>query len=170
MKIVNVVATFLCVGLIFILPAMAFAFPNEPDGFRGLKWGDPIMEGMKYIGEEKGMLGYIRLDDKMQIGDAYLSYIVYLFDVYTKRFFGVNMGFEGEENYDRLKIILEGRFGEGEKAGLYRILWIGQKATINLDYDLAEEKGHLGIYSTVLFAEKIERDKKKAAEDAAGDF
>lgn len=28
--------------IIFILPSNVFAYPNEPDGFRNLKWGDSI--------------------------------------------------------------------------------------------------------------------------------
>ena len=35
-----------------VLSTGAIAFQNEPDGFRGLKWGDPPEKDMKLIGEE----------------------------------------------------------------------------------------------------------------------
>jgi hypothetical protein len=34
---------------IFALASIAQAFQNEPDGFRGLKWGDPPTEDMTFI-------------------------------------------------------------------------------------------------------------------------
>ncbi len=39
----------LLVVLILALSVAAFAFQNEPEGFRGLKWGDPPGEDMKFL-------------------------------------------------------------------------------------------------------------------------
>jgi len=39
------------VVLIFLITGITFAFQNEPDGFRGLKWGDAPTEDMTFLGE-----------------------------------------------------------------------------------------------------------------------
>ena len=40
--------------LVLALTVGAFAFQNEPDGFRGLKWGDPVGEEMEYLDDLGG--------------------------------------------------------------------------------------------------------------------
>ena len=40
--------------LVLALSARTFAFQNEPEGFRGLKWGDPVREGMILLGKTEG--------------------------------------------------------------------------------------------------------------------
>ncbi len=34
----------LVIVLVFLITGIGFAFQNEPDGFRGLKWGDAPTE------------------------------------------------------------------------------------------------------------------------------
>ena len=43
----------LAIVLIFLITGVAFAFQNELDGFRGLKWGDPPTEDMTFLGETR---------------------------------------------------------------------------------------------------------------------
>lgn len=69
---------------------MAFAFHNEPEGFRGLKWGDPPGQDMVYYGKSKdneNVLWYKRKNDKLQIGRARIKCIHYLF--YKEQFMEV---------------------------------------------------------------------------------
>ena len=35
--------------LVLIITGASFAFQNEPDGFRDLKWEDPLSEDMKLL-------------------------------------------------------------------------------------------------------------------------
>ena len=51
------------------------AFQNEPDNFRGVKWGDDIsrLADFKKVGDET----YQRDSDKLKVGDATLSKISY---------------------------------------------------------------------------------------------
>lgn len=42
---------FLVLVLVLTLSLGAFAFQNEPEGFRGLKWGDPPGEDMELVGK-----------------------------------------------------------------------------------------------------------------------
>jgi len=38
--------------LVFSLVDVGLTFQNEPEGFRGLKWGDPPTEDMEFLREE----------------------------------------------------------------------------------------------------------------------
>lgn len=59
--------------LTLLSPNMVFAFQNEPDGFRGLKWGDPPTESMEYLGTFQGDRIYTLSDDKMSTGECRTS-------------------------------------------------------------------------------------------------
>jgi len=162
------IITGIVVLLVLALSVGAFAFQNEPDGFRGLKWGDPPSEDMEYLGDVFGK-GYTLPNDKMFIGSAKLYMIVYLF--YESRFFAVGLYYSGEENYDLLETICKERYGEEElEEGFYEFNWRGQKSFITLHYDIAEEEGFLSLASTVISLEKTKADNKKEAEKAEGDW
>ena len=155
--------------IVLALSVGVFAFQNEPDGFRGLKWGDPVGEEMEYFGDISGSKGYILPDDKMSIGNAELYMIVYQF--YEDRFLGVGLFFRGEKNYNLLETICKERYGEKElEEGFYEFDWTGQKSWIGLYYDIIEETGFLSLSSAVIGLEKFEADKKKEAEKAEGDW
>lgn len=66
---------FLVVVMILALSLGAFAFQNEPDGFRGLKWGDPPGKHMRPFTTYAhfGVRIYERSFDKMKIGGAFLN-------------------------------------------------------------------------------------------------
>jgi len=161
------------IGAIFILilSTTSFAFQNEPDGFRGLKWGDPPMEGMKYIREIVGSKGYVLPDDRMFIGDAELCDIIYLFYGQPEQFESVSLYYKGKSNYYLLETICKERFGEDElREGFYDFTWSGQKALIILSYDIIDNEGYLSISSMVITLENIAAEKQKQAEKAEGDF
>ncbi len=165
MKKITVV---LMVLIVLAFPLGAFAFENEPEGFRGLKWGDPPSEDMEYLGDVYGK-GYTLPDDKMAIGSAEFYMIAYLF--HEDRFFGVALYFEGEDNYDLLETICKERYREEQlEEGFYEFKWMGQKSFIVLRYDIVEEEGFLSLASTVITLEKTEADNKKEAEKAEGDW
>ena len=99
--------------LVLALSVGAFAFQNEPEGFRGLLWGDPPGKDMKTVGfgRDFDIRTYERRDDKMQIGASRLKSIHYLF--YEDRFMAVEIkpDFMG---YDALKDVVIVKCGEGE--------------------------------------------------------
>ncbi len=73
--------------LILALPLGAFAFQNEPDGFRGLKWGDPPTEDMEYFDTIEGNQSYVLFEEKNSFGDVELEQIFYVFYGDPGRFF-----------------------------------------------------------------------------------
>lgn len=74
-------------ALIFILACSisAFAFQNEPDGFRGIKWGTDISDipylvfKRDYSQDFGGIKIYTNRDDSLKIGGADVSEIEYYF-------------------------------------------------------------------------------------------
>lgn len=148
----------------------AFAFQNEPDGFRGLKWGDPPGEDMElFIDVDDRTTGYILPGDKMFLGSVSLYAVGYMF--YENRFVGAAMYFKGEDNYDLLETICKQRYGEEETdIGFYEITWMGQKSFIVLKYDYIEEEGNLSLNSTLIAVERSQAEQKEEAEKAEEDW
>lgn len=152
-----------------LLAAPALAFQNEPDGFRGLKWGDPPTEEMEYFMEAAGADAYLLPGDKMALGNADLYMVAYTF--YENQFLAVALYFKGEDNYDLLQMICEERYAKNEMdEGFYETTWQGQKGFVSLNYDYMEEEGYLVLGNTILSLKKTADEKEKEAEKAAGDF
>lgn len=160
----------LLLGVVLVLVVStvgAFAFQNELDGFKGLKWGDPPSEEMEYQRDLGGFASYILPDDKMSIGNAELGGIIYEF--YNSQFSGVFLFFEGEKNYNLLETICGERFGSEElEEEIYNLEWKGQESFILLHYNIEIETGCLALYSTVIESDRLEAAKKKEAEKAEG--
>lgn len=177
MRKVRVFLVMMILGL--ALSAGGFAFQNEPEGFRGLKWGDPPTEDMisvkhvlKEFREEKEVDYYGKIDDKKKIGDAYFDLILYVFYLQPEpKFMMVNLYFSGEGNYNLLKTILRGRFGEETEKKFNKLAWIGSKAFIMLImYDSIKELGKLSLGSTLILMEKIKAEEQKVIEKSKDDF
>jgi hypothetical protein len=136
----------LAAAAVLLAPAGAAAFQNEPDGFRGLSWGDRIgdMQGMSL--HKKGKVGgvplevYSRDEDPMRYGEARLTKLLYGF--YNDRLYMVSMVTRTPSDYRALKKEAFGRFGE-PTAGLDNLdkyKWKGDRVTVILDYELLEER------------------------------
>ncbi len=173
----------LVVVMVFLTTGIVFAFQNEPDGFRGLKWGDPPTEDMICIGEEEGIMIYERPTDKMGIGSAKFYSLTYRF--YDQRFYNMVALFWHADNYEVLKIICEEKFGKTRKHGIeygyYGPMWSGADTVILLKYDFGENAGRLSFHSTEIWneknkaekqkeLEKVEAYRQKELEKAEGDF
>jgi len=138
----------------------AFAFQNEPDGFRDLKWGDPPTGDMRYQLSIQGDKIYNRADDKMQLGNVKLTTINYFF--YQGRFYVVDLWFDGKENYDLVKTLCRGMFGETtSEEGLYKFTWGGEKACVFLSWNPVKKEGYLDLGSSDIWLEKSEAKKKR---------
>ena len=170
------ISIFLLVSiLIFLITATGFTSQNEPDGFRGLKWGDAPTEDMMlncqhiYSGST-----YYKKEDKLNIGNAELGLIYYMFTLYSNQFYKVLSTFYGENNYNTLKIIFEGRFGESTKTykeyGFNVLQWTGEKTKIKLCYNSKHSEGYIVIESMKILPERPEDNKQKEVEKAEEDF
>ncbi len=147
-----------------------FGFQNEPEGFRGLKWGDPPGEDMELV-EESVLLGkrkYIRPSDKLFLGNVELDYIFYIF--YFDSFVLVELRFSGKNNYELAKEICRERFGKERISESYRLKWFSDYIpgiSVELGYDYPnhpEEEGILSLSDLGMFTELVFMKAKEKAE------
>ncbi|MBA7534399.1 hypothetical protein ES705_26645 [subsurface metagenome] len=178
-KNVSILLIVSCILIIFTSILFAeeikFTFQNEPNGFRGLKWGDTPTEDMIYLGEVSYAENiYYREGDKLSIGSAKLDEIRYKFNFYSYQFYEVFANFSSEIDYRILKITYEGRFGKPtytrEEKNSYFQQWIGNKAEIRLYYNFKEYYGWFWIASMKIHRETPEENKQKEVEKAEEDF
>ena len=190
----------LVIVLVFLITGIGFAFQNEPDGFRGLKWGDEPTEDMTFLDKwivdknilTKNLLNqifiqvtysqnlYYRENEKLNIGSAKLDNIFYNFNIYSNQFYRVSSIFSGEANYNILKMIFEEKYGKptdySSKAIYgYLLQWTGDKAEIKLYYNSEKSddwyhKGWFSIESINIHPESPEDNKQKELEKAKEDF
>lgn len=174
--LVIVATLLLCLG-------RAYTFQNEPEGFRGLKWGDlppgENMENWTRIGGND-LLRYERKDDKLEIGGAKLDSIEYCF--YKGQFMKVWIKTQCD-NHKPLEDVVKLNFGPGclkdYSSGVSPIFrtpyqdwsyqWSGDIATVILETKIVRSRlgwGYLTIRSTKIYnqyQDDIERKKKEEA-------
>jgi len=180
---------------LIILTSILFAeeikstFQNEPDGFRGLKWGDKPTEDMKFLGETREYVinnypettitntktnCYYKRNEKNNIGSAKLYNIFYHFNLYSNQFYEVMCVFYNEDNYNILGIIFREEFGEptytDKRKNKYFLKWVGDKTEVQLYYNPKENEGWIEFKSMEIHPEKIEDNKQKELEKAKEDF
>ena len=177
------------------LAGAASAFPNEPDGFRGLTWGQeiaaipdlaytcwqsPADESIKTFHETLDYRVYERRDDELRIGSVPLTGIRYL--AWQGKLTGVIVAFRQSEKDAFLKI-LTARYGKARqerRAGRTTYAWSGEKTTMELveEFKMAEfrlrstqlareERKARREYSVRRLREKESLDRK-AVEQGAG--
>lgn len=158
--------------VIMVMTGAALAFENEPEGFRGLKWGDPPTEEMIALPSQPLVNCYTLPDDLLYLGNVKLYLIGYQF--YTapegEVFMAVGLYFRGEDNYDLMEVICKDKFGEEMEKTYNRIAWWSQKSMVVLNWDSIEEEGFLGMSSRPLLTEKIKAIEKLETEKAAKDW
>lgn len=152
-----------------------FAFQNEPDGFRGVSWGQEISrvpelaytcwqasaeESVKAFHESLDYRVYERKDDDLRIGSVALSGIRYL--AWQGRLRSVVVTLKPAEKDDLLKI-LAARYGKArqERRGAQAAqVWSGEKTTMEL---VDEGKGvELRMVSTRLAQEERKNRREHA--------
>lgn len=151
--------------LAFLLADIGFAFQNEPEGFRDLKWGDPPREDMVYIGTiEGGSRLYELPDEKLYLGDAQFYMILYSFYGSPERFMSVALHFQGKENYDLLERMCLARFGKQMKKEIYQISWLSPRTSVYLRYDFIEDRGTLSLDDWTIFSEFLRTREREEIE------
>jgi len=111
---------------------------SEPDGFRDIKWGTDIstLKDMVFVmAVEKNVKRYERKRDELKIGKAKLDYIQYEFR--KGKFYLVEIGFQGVENFNRLKETMFETYGKGQKMtdNTESYFWEGEKTDIIMIFD-----------------------------------
>ena len=153
--------------LVFLLPTSALAFQNEPDGFRGIKWGADLSKrsDMSHI---RGDM-YKRKNDKLTIGEASLKQVVYM--GYKGRLKGMAISYEDSSNSRQLKSTFFQLYGKGDKPNRFieEYYWIGSAVAIVLTYSEITKEGRIGYYYRPL-CKKEDKEMKEAAKSGADDL
>ena len=167
-------AVFFAVG-IFLLSVNSFAFQNEPDGFRGIKWGTNILElqGMTHVRTDSSYGGvefYTREGDDLRFGDAQLERIEYAF--WKGKFASVWIHSMGYANWLDLHDATIAEFGGGYKPHRYieQYLWFGSSTMILLQYNETGREGTLCMFSQTIIKQQKEYDEEKSPRGATKGF
>lgn len=153
--------------------AQAFGFKpgSEPDGFRGIKWGQDIstVKGLIFHSTDPSYGGtalYTRDGDKLRIGETELELILYAF--WQDKFSAVEIFTKGYSNWSGFKAIVFEKFGEGYQSNKYieKYYWRGKKTLMLLEYNKFSEKGSLFMISSQISTLQEEWEKEQAKKGA----
>jgi len=152
--------------LVLALTVGAFAFQNEPEGFRGVEWGDPPTEDMVLWDVVVGLDLYILPGEKLTMGEAELVLITYCF--YEDRFMEVNLHFFELDNYALLKEICRTKFGKELEQSASDLYWVSSQSQVSMDYLPVKNQGVLTLASFPIFVEYIDAMKAAQAKESPG--
>jgi hypothetical protein len=157
--------------MIFLFPSLLFAFQNEPNTFRGIRWGVNIKElhDMKLVEDAGDSKFYVKKNDKMKIGDADIEEVAYGF--YKGRFDCVQIKFSNLLNFLRIHETFSQLYGSAYRPNRFMedYYWLGNNVTIGLEYNEILKKGR-AIYSFEPIAEEKRTDSKEKAKKGRGDL
>lgn len=164
-----------CLVLLFLMATGALAFENEPEGFRGLKWGDPPTEDMVWDSTyEYGLSLYTLPDEKesLKLGNIALSSISYSFYGTDKRFGKARLSFSEELDYLMLRELCRVKFGEPmeESRATRYCIWVGEIAKVSLVHYSPLKIGYLELGNNKMLLEYEDAKKKGLIEETEGDW
>jgi len=131
---------------------------SEPAGFRDIQWGTDLSSLTGMTPDETGMnmfreyidinlRFYTRRNDNLQIDGARVKNIGYGF--YKKKFYDVLIVIDGVENFEKLKNVLNQKFGKGEHLNVFNCwYWLGKRTIMFLKYSKSLNQGVFCITST----------------------
>lgn len=140
------VGLMLTVVLSAMFSVVVFAYENEPDDFRGIKWDTHIekLSDMEIVLDGGDLKAYTKKGEKMMLEGARLSALHYIF--YKDHFYCVHIEFKGLDDFNKIKDVLFKIYGEPEGTQYYdkRFVWPGESASITLEFDESMGRGELG--------------------------
>lgn len=144
--------------VVFVVSGNLNAYQNEPEGFRGIKWGENVsnVHGLSQLEKRGHKAVYSRQNDKMKLGNVDLQIIGYVF--YNSKFYSVTILFTGESSAVALKEMLVKKHGnpQSQKDLQKYWSWHGDKTIIGLRY--RNGSGEL-VYIFVPIYEEERRDR-----------
>ena len=112
------------------------AFENEPISIRGITWLTPATKvgGLKLLRKTGDTEIYIRPHDSRRVGAASIGRTKYLFE--KSGFTSALIEFKGKRNFRAVTDILKAEHGQPEftAENPSRLVWIGQAASVVLEY------------------------------------
>ncbi len=150
-------------GILAVLtPSQALAQDGLKPGFRDMEWNQPPAPGMVKDHVEGNIIFYTRATDKLSIGNAKLTSIIYGF--FNNRLSGVTVR-TGVGQEDALLAVLNESWGKGHQSNPYIKSWIWSKGDTLAGYTINEFKhlGSMSIFNTTTYEEIKAADAAIAA-------
>jgi len=151
-------------------PQLVPTLLNEPDGFRGIKWGTKIarLPEMELVRSEGAEKYYVRPEDKLKVGKATIERITYGF--YRDEFFKVTINVKGLMNYLDLKQTFYSVYGEAEELpGKDIYTWRGKQVFITIEFRGMLNEGE-AVYWYKPITEKMSKENGGKSATGAGDL
>jgi hypothetical protein len=151
-------------------PQLVPTLLNEPDGFRGIKWGTKItrLSGMELVRSEGAEKYYVRPEEKLKVGEAVVEDIIYGF--YKDEFFKVTIYLKGLMNYLDLKQTFYSVYGEPEQLpGKDIYTWRGKQVLITIEFKGMLNEGE-AVYWYNPIIEKMSKETGGKSTKGAGDL
>jgi hypothetical protein len=130
---------------------------SEPDGFRGLKWGQEIdasfIEAKNTDSESKWC---VRKLDILAIGEVQLQEIKYLF--FKNKFYGVWIVVSGQRNIELFRDICLRKYGDCKN---YPYKWRGKEFQAHLIYNESLKMAYLTIEKINISKQVLDYEKKR---------
>lgn len=154
-------------ALLLCLPVQSWAFPNEPNGFRDLYWGESLQEVcghydarfFSYMPEQNAVMYKIQLsqDDSREIEDI-LGYAPendrISVSFFNDKLFAIAVNFKGTHSYELVRQKLFRLYGDSSMIGKDTHLWAGKNTILIFNRAAnAPDRCDLHIWSAGLFAE-----------------
>ena len=158
--------------LLLVLSHLVFAFKNEPNGFRGIKWGESLKYKSGFYQINTNC--YKRYGEKLMIGECPIESILYF--SHSNQFYYVEITVKGWTDFMKLKRIYTESYGR-PKNTKYDLTWESEKlkisfwkcnslrgtgfyGVINYRYSLPIFRKEYQIYHERLKRKKLERLNK----------
>ncbi len=116
--------------LLMINTAVFAQLKNEPDGFRGIKWGTNLSASKEFykLGESGDNKSYYNENEKMKIGDIDIERITY--ESNKDRLWFVTIEAKGITNYHELRKIFNSQYGNSTTSSSDSCGWHFNKVLI----------------------------------------
>lgn len=148
--------------LVILLPTTLLAFQNEPDGFRGIKWGANVsnLRMMQFARDVTADFGgisiYKNVDDEMKIGEATVQEIKYYF--WQNKFFKITTSADDQISALNLYRACMDNFGTRVDISHGTYTWTGKTTIVQLS-------GAFDAYSQIVIKSTDLSRKLQSLED-----
>lgn len=153
-----------------LLLFLGTGFGEDPEGFRGIKWGanKSEVDGLSCSEITKDDHLYTRKEEK-KIGDIEVNDINYIF--YKNQFCGAMIDFKGYSDFAFLKDALSEKYGRGKRPNqfLEQYIWKFENVLIFMDYSKITHAGKI-VYGYLHITEQRSLDTKEKGRKAKDDL
>ena len=148
----------------------AWGFQNEPDGFRGIKWGTKLKDIKQlvfFMSINDKDTAYTKSNDDMSIAELPAKDIYYCF--FDNVFYGTQIRVSGYDRFTLLKGLLEAKYGTPQNRNdiSNTYFWKGNVSEVYYTFSLNDLEGFLFIQNKNGKEERADYFKTKTMEEKA---